>query len=103
MTQERTRAGRAVLVVAILASFVAFLDGSIVNVALPAISNELGGGIVTQQWVVDGYLLALGSLILLAGALSDAFGRVGVLRIGLLLFGIASMACALAPSSEFLI
>lgn len=94
---------RAVLVAAILSSFVAFLDGSIVNVALPAISRELGGGIITQQWVLDGYLLALGSLILIAGSLSDTFGRVRVLRAGLILFGIASIACALAPTAELLI
>ena len=58
---------RAVLVVAILASFVAFLDGTVVNVALPAITRELGGGLAVQQWVVDGYLITLGALILLAG------------------------------------
>lgn len=89
--------------VAILASFVSFLDGAIVTVALPAISAELGGGLSTQQWVVDGYLLALGSLILLAGSLSDTYGRVRVLRAGLLLFGIASLACTVAPTALFLI
>src|SRR5699024_248061 len=55
---------RLVLWIAILASFVAFLDGTVVNVALPAIQAELGGGLVTQQWVVDGYLITLGALIL---------------------------------------
>ncbi|WP_434056693.1 DHA2 family efflux MFS transporter permease subunit [Leifsonia sp. McL0608] len=94
---------RTVLIVAILASFVAFLDGSIVNVALPAITRELGGGIETQQWVVDAYLLTLGSLILVAGSISDTFGRVGVLRAGLVIFGLASVACAIAPSSLVLI
>ncbi|AIY01883.1 hypothetical protein ART_2284 [Arthrobacter sp. PAMC 25486] len=94
---------RRVLWVAILASFVAFLDGAIVNVALPAMTRELGGGITTQQWVVDAYLLALGSLILIAGSLSDTFGRVRILRAGLLIFGLASLACALAPSALFLI
>ena len=92
-----------VLVVAILASFVAFLDGSIVNVALPALARELGGGIETQQWVIDSYLLTLGSLILVAGSISDTFGRVGVLRAGLLIFGVASVACAIAPTSLVLI
>ena len=58
-----------------LASFVAFLDGSVVNLALPAISREFGGGLALQQWVIDGYLLSLGALILVAGAISDAFGR----------------------------
>lgn len=63
-----------------LASFVAFLDGSVVNLALPAIAREFGGGITLTQWVVDGYLLALGALILVAGAVSDRFGRLAVLR-----------------------
>ncbi|RAN71822.1 MFS transporter [Bacillus sp. SRB_336] len=94
---------RRVLWVAILASFVAFLDGAIVNVALPAMTRELGGGITTQQWVVDAYLLALGSLILIAGSLSDTFGRVRILRTGLLIFGAASLACAVAPTGLLLI
>ncbi|RUR01906.1 MFS transporter [Labedella endophytica] len=97
------RAQRNVLVVAILASFVAFLDGSIVNVALPAIVDELGGGIALQQWVVDSYLLTLGALILLAGSLSDALGRTRILTIGLIWFGITSLACAIAPTGELLV
>jgi len=92
-----------VLVVAILASFVPFLDGTIVNVALPSIVDELGGGVVTSQWVLDGYLLSLASLILLAGSVSDSFGRARVLGIGLVLFGAASLACALAPTAGVLI
>ncbi|MBT2501315.1 MFS transporter [Curtobacterium sp. ISL-83] len=94
---------RTALAVAILASFIAFLDGSIVNVALPAIAAELGGEVGTQQWVLDGYLLTLGSLILLTGSLADSLGRVAVLRIGLCVFGLASVACALAPSAGLLI
>jgi EmrB/QacA subfamily drug resistance transporter len=94
---------RPVLRVAILASFIAFLDGAIVNVALPAIRNDLGGGLALQQWVVDGYLLTLGALILIAGSLSDGFGRVRILRLGLVLFGAASLACALAPTGAVLI
>ncbi|MFD1713472.1 DHA2 family efflux MFS transporter permease subunit [Amnibacterium flavum] len=94
---------RSILIVAILASFVPFLDGSIVNVALPAIVDELGGGVVTSQWVLDGYLLTLASLILLAGSISDSFGRVRVLAAGLVIFGIASVACAIAPSAGLLI
>ena len=91
------------LLVAILASFVAFLDGTIVTVALPAISAELGGGLPTQQWAVNAYLLTLGALILLAGSLSDSYGRLLVLRLGLYGFGIASLACAIAWNPEFLI
>ena len=94
---------RLVLAIAILASFVAFLDGSVVNVALPAISRDLGGGLTTQQWVVDAYLITLGSLILVAGSLSDVYGRVAVLRWGLIGFGATSVLCAIAPTSEFLI
>jgi EmrB/QacA subfamily drug resistance transporter len=94
---------RMVLLVAILASFVAFLDGAIVNVALPAIQRQLGGGLASQQWIVDAYLLTLGSLILIAGSLSDLFGRKRILSIGLLGFGAASLLCAVAPTSTLLI
>lgn len=94
---------RGVVTVAILASFVTFLDGTVVTVALPAISRELGGGIVTQQWVVDAYLITLSALILLAGSVSDAYGRLRVMRIGLVSFGIASVAVALAPDPLVLI
>ncbi|SMH35501.1 drug resistance transporter, EmrB/QacA subfamily [Rathayibacter oskolensis] len=98
---EKSR--RAVLVVAVLASFVAFLDGTVVNVALPAISRELGGGLVTQQWVVDGYLITLGALILVAGSLADRIGRARSMTIGLIGFGVTSLLCAVAPSAEVLI
>ncbi len=98
-----TRVERLVLAIAVLASFVAFLDGTVVNVALPAIVDELGGGITTQQWTVDAYLITLGSLILVAGSLSDAFGRIRILRLGLVLFGVASIAIAAAPDPLFLI
>src|SRR3977135_3593476 len=79
-----TDTDRPLIAVAVLASFVAFLDGSVVNLALPAIGREFGGGLALQQWVIDGYLLSLGALILVAGAVSDQFGRLSVL-------------CALAP------
>lgn len=98
-----TPAQRLVLTVAVLASFIAFLDGTVINVALPAITRELGGGISTQQWVVDAYLITLGAIILLAGSLSDAFGRKRVLCWGLVGFLVASILCALAPSAAFLI
>jgi len=98
-----TSVQRRVLIIAILASFVAFLDGAVINVALPAISKELGGGLPLQQWVVDGYLVTLGSLILIAGSLSDVFGRKRVLYVGLYGFGITSLLCAFAPSGVFLV
>jgi len=106
------RGRRVVLVVAVLASFVAFLDGSIVTVALPAIARELAGSgtgaaagadLALQQWVVDAYLLALGSLMLVAGSLSDTFGRVRVLRAGLIAFAVTSVLAALAPDPGLLI
>jgi EmrB/QacA subfamily drug resistance transporter len=97
------RQQRLVLIISILASFVAFLDGSVVNVALPAIVRDLGGGLTTQQWVLDAYLVTLGALMLVAGSLSDLFGRVRVLVWGLLGFGVASILCAVASDSLFLI
>lgn len=98
-----TRQQRLVLIVSILASSIAFLDGSIVNVALPAIGRELGGGLTLQQWVVDGYLISLGALILLAGSLSDLFGRKRILYVGLIGFGVTSLLCALSPTGFLLI
>ncbi|QCB96975.1 MFS transporter [Arthrobacter sp. PAMC25564] len=98
-----SRLERRVLYVAIVASFMVFLDGSVVNLALPAINRELGGGLVVQQWVVDAYLLTLGGLILVAGSLSDQFGRVRVLQWGLGGFTATSVLCGLAWSGESLI
>jgi len=91
------------LAAAVLASFVSFLDGSITNIALPAIDRDLGGGVVTQQWVVDGYLLTLSAFILLSGAVSDAFGRLRVLRIALVAFAATSLLCAFAPTAGVLV
>lgn len=98
-----TREQRLVLAIAVLATVVAFLDSTVVNVALPAIERELGGGLAAQQWIVDAYLLTLGSLILVAGAVSDVYGRIRVLRVGIVLFGVASLAIALAPDPLVLI
>jgi EmrB/QacA subfamily drug resistance transporter len=92
-----------VLVVSILASFVAFLDGSVVSVALPSIAKELGGGFVVQQWVTDSYLITLGALMLIAGSFSDLFGRKKVLFAGLVGFLVTSLLCAIAPSGFVLI
>ncbi|MGL4339938.1 MAG: MFS transporter [Rhodoglobus sp.] len=106
MTPNRsrmTRDERLVLTVAILASSVAFLDGSAITVILPAISRELGGGISTQQWVIAAYLITLSILILLARSLIDFFGRVAVLRTGLVVYGIASLMIVVAPTAELVI
>ncbi len=94
---------RLVLIISILASFIAFLDGFVVTVALPAIVRDLGGGLATQQWVANAYLVTLGALMLIAGSLSDIFGRKRILTLGLVGFGVTSLLCALAPNDFFLI
>ncbi|MBI1377993.1 MAG: MFS transporter [Frankiales bacterium] len=98
-----TPAGRLALAATVVGSSAAFLDTSVVNVALPAIGRDLGGGLATAQWVVDGYLLTLGSLVLVGGSLGDLLGRRRVYEWGLVLFVLASVACGLAPSPAVLI
>ncbi|MGI8596262.1 MAG: DHA2 family efflux MFS transporter permease subunit, partial [Thermoleophilaceae bacterium] len=97
------RVKRLTLVACILGSGIALLDGTIVNVALPAIDQDLGGGLAGQQWVVNGYLLILGSLILVGGSLGDVFGERRVFALGVALFGVTSLLCALASSIELLV
>jgi Major Facilitator Superfamily len=92
-----------VMVVAIVVSMVAFLDSNIVNLALPATERDLGGGISLQQWVVDGYLLALAAMVLPGGSISDLFGRVPVLRFGLAAFGTGALLAAAAAWPAMLI
>lgn len=87
-----------VLVTCILASSLAFIDGSVVNVGLPAIGKSLQGDAVSLQWVVNAYLLPLSALLLLGGALGDRFGRRGVLIAGTALFAAGSALCGAAPS-----
>lgn len=96
-------AGRWLIVATVLGSGMAFLDGTVVNVALPAIRDELGGGLVVQQWVLDGYLLTLSALLLLGGALGDRYGRRRIFLVGLVAFSIASLACGVAPTGGTLI
>lgn len=98
-----SRTQRLVLSIAIVASFVAFLNSTVVSVALPKVSAELGGGLAGQQWTINSYLVTLGSLMLVAGSLSDALGRLLMLRIGLVGFGVTSLAIAAAPTIETLI
>ena len=97
------RRKRLALLAAIMGSFVAGLDATAVNVALPAIRADLGGGLAGQQWVSNAYLLALGSLILVGGSLGDVFGERRVFSIGVAGFGVVSLLCAVAPSIEVLI
>ncbi len=94
---------RTVLVASILGSGIVFLDGTIVNVALPAIRSSLNGSLADQQWVVEAYLLTLSSLLLLGGSLGDVLGRQRVFTAGLIGFGACSLVCAAAPSNEVLI
>ena len=97
------RTQRLSLLAAIMGSFVVGLDSTVVNVALPAIENDLGGGLAGQQWISNGYLLALASLILVGGSLGDVFGERRVFSIGLVGFGATSLVCALAPSIEVMV
>lgn len=94
---------RWVLPATILGSSLSFIDGSVVNVALPAIRESFGGGLATVQWVVNGYMLTLASLILLGGSAGDRFGRRRIFLIGLVAFTAASLGCALAPSAAWLV
>jgi EmrB/QacA subfamily drug resistance transporter len=94
---------RIVLIASILGSGIVFLDGTIVNVALPAIRAGLHGGLAAQQWVVEAYLLTLSSLLLIGGSLGDLLGRRRVFSAGLIAFGACSLLCAIAPSTGFLI
>lgn len=98
-----TAAGRGVLAAAVLGSGVAFLDATVVNVALPAIGEDLDTGLRGLQWVLDGYLLTLGALLLLGGSLGDLFGRRRMFLAGLASFSVASALCGLAPSTGFLV
>jgi EmrB/QacA subfamily drug resistance transporter len=99
------RSGRGVALIAatVFASMAGFLDATVVNVAVPAIANDLGASLVALQWSLTGYLLTAASLLLVAGTLADRYGRRRVLVIGLLIMLVASVACALAPSFAVLI
>ena len=83
-----TRRQRLTLIAAILGSGVAGIDATVVNVALPSIERNLGGGLSVQQWISNGYLLTLGSLILIGGSLGDIFGERRVFTLGVASFGV---------------
>ncbi|HET9051422.1 MAG TPA: MFS transporter, partial [Candidatus Dormibacteraeota bacterium] len=86
------------LVATILASSMAFIDGTVVNVALPAIQTTLGTDVSGAQWVIEGYALLLSALLLVGGALGDRLGRRRIFGFGVLLFAVASALCAASPS-----
>lgn len=92
-----------VLPVTILGSSMGFIDGSVVNVALPSMQSSLSGTLATMQWIVNGYMLMLASLILLGGSIGDRYGRRRAFIIGLIIFAIASAACGFAPTDEWLV
>ncbi len=91
------------LVATILGSTVVFLDGTVVNVALPPIAEDLDAGLAGQQWVVEAYMLTMVALLLVGGSLGDQFGRRRIFVIGLVAFGVTSILCALAPTVEVLV
>ena len=95
--------GRWLVSAMILASGMAFLDGSIVSLALPDIDRDLHAGLVGLQWTVNGYMLTLSALVLVAGSLGDRLGRRLVFNIGVAWFGVASILCAVSPNIEVLI
>jgi MFS family permease len=94
---------RMVLAGCVLASAMAFVDGSVLTVALPKLRAALGADLASVQWVLNGYVLALASLTLVGGALADTYGKARMLSIGCFTFGAASIGCALAPSASWLI
>jgi len=98
-----TAKGRWVVAAAVLGSGVAFLDGTVVNAALPAIADDLHANLGDLQWVLTGYLLTLGSLLVLGGSLGDRYGRRKVFVIGLVAFAGTSLLCGIAPDVGFLI
>nr|WP_042190853.1 MFS transporter [Kibdelosporangium sp. MJ126-NF4]CEL19643.1 putative transmembrane efflux protein [Kibdelosporangium sp. MJ126-NF4]CTQ94557.1 putative transmembrane efflux protein [Kibdelosporangium sp. MJ126-NF4] len=98
-----TPVARGVLATTIMASGMAMLDGTVVNVALPRIGKELDASVAGLQWILDGYLLSLASLILIAGSLGDRYGRRKVYVLGIVWFGLASLLCGIAPTTELLV
>lgn len=96
-------AGRWVLAAAILGSSITFIDGTVVNVALPVLQSELGASVAEAQWIVEAYALMLAALILVGGSLGDRLGRRRVFSAGVLLFALASVWCGLAPNITQLI
>ena len=94
---------RMVLAACVLASSMAFIDGTALPVALPSLRADFGADLASVQWVLNGYTLALASLTLIGGALADVYGKARMLALGCVLFGLASAACALAPSAAWLI
>ena len=98
-----TPQARWVLLATVLGTGIAFLDTTVVNVALPTIGKELNATVAGLQWIVNGYTLTLASLILIGGSLGDRFGRRRVFLIGVVWFAVASLSCGLAPNEAALV
>lgn len=96
-------AGRRLIAASILGSGAAFLEGSVVSVALPAMAREMGLGVEGLQWILNAYLITLSALMLLGGALGDRFGRRRIFTIGAVAFAVSSVGCALAPGFIWLL
>src|ERR1700755_1659221 len=100
LTQRRKR---LTLAATILGSSMAFIDGSVVNIALPAIQQALRANAASTQWIVNAYLLLLGALVLVGGSAAHLYGRRRIFLIGVALFTVASIACGLSPNIDALI
>jgi EmrB/QacA subfamily drug resistance transporter len=98
-----TPVARGVLATTIVGSSMAMIDGTVVNVALPRIGAQFGASVAGLQWIVDGYLLSLAALVLVAGVFGDRYGRRRVYLIGVGLFGVASLLCGLTPNITLLV
>ena len=98
-----TKSGPFILAATILGSSLAFIDGTVVNVALPALQRALSADVTDVQWIVEAYALPFSALLLVGGSLGDRFGRRRVYAFGIALFSLASLACGLAPDVHFLI
>lgn len=97
------RTGKWVLAAAVLGSGITFIDGTVVNVALPVIQRELGTDVAETQWIIESYALMLSALILVGGSLGDRLGRRKIFSLGVLIFAAASAGCGLAPNASALI
>ncbi|MDH2442473.1 MFS transporter [Amnibacterium sp. CER49] len=100
---KRYRHPVLILVICCLSLFIVVLDATVTNVALPSIGTELHAGVSSLQWTLDAYTLTLASLLVLAGSSGDRFGRRRVFQVGLVIFGLGSLACSFALNDGMLI
>jgi MFS family permease len=98
-----TARGRGVLATTILGSAMAFLDGTVVNIALPSIGRDFGASLMGLQWTVTSYTLTLAAFVLVGGSLGDRYGRRKIFLLGVVWFALASLACGVSPNIGFLV